>query len=376
MADFSDLGGEPADFSDLGGEVIEQPKKGKLRQFIDYVKANPKQAASSFYRPALEVGGALGGAALAAPGTPVASAAGGALGFAGGRAAADLIDRGIGLKAPLASAGEAAKETAKDIQGGAAQEALGLVLKAIPSKVMENVLAKGAGVAGRLQSGVRAASGQRLFKNPSALFAPSTETVGAELGAAREAAGMASKPTVNEIVDTEGSTARRMARQVLNKIEQKLPVSPDELLKGKQAINKLIEKTPMMQRSQRRLLSQAGQQLSDALYAISPEERQLAGKYANSALGEEFRRFYPVTKTGDVSLTRTLFLPALRESGQALAAIPTALLAQSPFLGGLGISAAGGAYKALASALGPEPARRLLAATVQSMMNRRTANAQ
>lgn len=365
-----DINGQEVEFpDDMAPEQLQQAVAQAAGQ-VGKTPASWKTTAASFYRPVLEIGGAVGGAALATPLTPAGQVAAGGLGFAGGRAAANLIDRGLGLKKPLNGLKEIAAETASDIGAGAVNEMGGQVLKAIPSKATEAFLAKTAGVAGRIQSGVREKAGERLFRNPKALFAPSTESVGKELGLARDAAGMTAKPTVNEIVDTEGSIARRVAKNVLSKIEDGEKPTAVELLKGKQAVNKLLEKLPFNQRNQRRLLSQAGQKLSDSLYDVAPEERKLAAKYAEAALGEEFKRFYPVTKTGDVSLTRTLFLPALSSPGQALAAIP-AVLGQSPALGGAAIASAGGAYKGLQSMLGPSQMRRALVSAIQAAIAQR-----
>lgn len=85
------------------------------------------KAASDIYTPILEGVGGAGGAALAAPAdaltaNPLPSVAAGALGVAGGKAAADLIDRATGLKAPIASAADAARETAGDVGTGAVAE--------------------------------------------------------------------------------------------------------------------------------------------------------------------------------------------------------------------------------------------------------------
>ena len=93
------------------------------------------QTISNLARPALEAGGAVGGGLLAggaaAPtiaGAIPASVAGGGLGFAAGRSAADLLDRGLGLKPPIASIPEAVKETGANLQSGAAMEAGGQLI--------------------------------------------------------------------------------------------------------------------------------------------------------------------------------------------------------------------------------------------------------
>lgn len=84
---------------------------------------------SAVARPTLEMGGMLAGGAVAGtgaiPGGPAAvpaAVAGGALGFAGGKSAADALDRYLGLKAPIRTVPEAARETAGNVMAGAEAE--------------------------------------------------------------------------------------------------------------------------------------------------------------------------------------------------------------------------------------------------------------
>ena len=83
-----------------------------------------KNAISKAARPIMEMGGMMGGAALASPGV-VTTAAGGALGYAAGHEAANLLDTKMGLRKPVETVGEAVMSTGKSIQEGAAVEALG-----------------------------------------------------------------------------------------------------------------------------------------------------------------------------------------------------------------------------------------------------------
>jgi hypothetical protein len=82
-----------------------------------------KEAVSAVARPALEVGGMMAGGATGAA-TPIrgGAAVGGALGLAGGKAAADLLDRGLGIKKPIPSLGAAVGETAGNLAEGASAE--------------------------------------------------------------------------------------------------------------------------------------------------------------------------------------------------------------------------------------------------------------
>lgn len=150
---------------------------------------------SALARPALEATGALGGAALAGasalptgPGAALAAAGGGALGFAGGKAAADLLDRSLGVKPPIRSIGEAVKETGENIQDGAMAEAMGLgtgaALKAIPSALVK------AGTSMPSRKGITALTGVsgenqalRFARNPEVRAAKSIEALGEEFPA-------------------------------------------------------------------------------------------------------------------------------------------------------------------------------------------------
>lgn len=84
-----------------------------------------KETASRYLRPALEIGGATVGGALASPLGPIATVGGGALGYGAGKSAADLADRLMGLSAPLAVK-DIPKETIGNLYEGAKQEATGL----------------------------------------------------------------------------------------------------------------------------------------------------------------------------------------------------------------------------------------------------------
>ena len=133
-----------------------------------------KQMVSNFARPALEVGGAVGGGLLGAGGGGIAIpgvgtvpglAAGGALGFATGKTAADGLDRMLGLKEPLSGLPEAGKEVVGAIGDG--------------------MMAESGGAA--LNMGVKAAApiGKRLL---SVLTGPSVEAIEARAAGALDKA--------------------------------------------------------------------------------------------------------------------------------------------------------------------------------------------
>lgn len=113
-----------------------------------------RNATSDIARPLLEVGGAVGGSILGGgPETPVGIASG-ALGYAGGKSAADLLSRSLGVKPSLQNLSEAIQETGSNLKSGAELEATNLFI---------NPILRGAGKA--------------ALKGASAYFGPSEEAI-------------------------------------------------------------------------------------------------------------------------------------------------------------------------------------------------------
>lgn len=239
--------------------------------------------------------------------------------------------------------------------GIAMQEVGGpLAAKAVGPGV-ERLLAKGAGVLGKVQSGVERLAGERLFKDPGALVEGASKgRIGKALGAFRKEQGLDYQPTVDEIIDTEGASAYKFARKILKRMESGKDVAKNELLRAKQSISDLIEKTPFQQENRRRLLIGLKNKVSEKLGELVPREAEMSGRYARASLGDEFMKVLPVTKSGDVSSSRILF------SSLAGAKAPLAVMAQSPMLAGAEIATAGAAFKAAKSILENPSMRRAI----------------
>ena len=361
-----DINGTLVDFPDdmnpdqLKSAVSSAAKKISnqgSKSFLGINKENLPQSISTFARPILEGTGAVvgGGLGLASP-VPGGTAIGGALGLGGGIAASNLLDRYLGVKKPIKNLPEAAKETMTNVRQGAEGEMVGQIGGKILSS-MKKPLTKAAGNIGRIMSGVKEQHGQRLFQDPNALFTPSVEKAGEKLGKVRNALGMNVERPAEEVFQSEAAFSRKKALEMFEKMAEKT-ATPTELLQGIQATDKVIEATPMRQRSQRADLFDIKNKFAEALNMVAGPERAAAKEYARSALGSQFRKFFPVTKQGDVSVFRTLGLGALEGQGaKALSVIPS--LVQSPILSGLGISSAGQLYKALSH---PEVRRAIVAA--------------
>lgn len=339
--------------------------------FLGVNKKNLPSTISTMARPALEMGGAVlgGGMGLASP-VPGGAAIGGTLGFAGGKSAADLLDRFIGTKKPLQNMGEAGAETLGNIRQGAENEIFGKIQGAALGAV-QKPLGKFMGNMGRVISGVNERAGERLFQDPGAFLSPSVAKAGEELGAVRKNLGIDTRRfSADNTLDPESSAARKFVKDALERMQTgpgKVPLS--DLVKGSQSMDDIIEATPMRQRSKRAELFDLKNLFTDELEQVVPEERAAARKFSRSALADNFRKLLPVTKGGDVSVTRTLGLGLMEGGGQVGAAIP-AVLAQSPALTGAGIATAGAANKALQNPI----MRRGIVAALQGLRKKKNEN--
>lgn len=332
-------------------------------------QSNMSQTISSIARPLLEMGGAVGGGALgmAAP-VPGGTAIGGGLGFAGGKSAADLLDRYMGTKPPLQNAGEALTESGENIAQGAGNELGGAAVGAALGP-LKNSAGKLMGNLGRIQSGVDERQGQRLFNDPGAFFSSTLKSAGEKLGAIRDSLGINTRRfSIDNALDAESGAARNFVKDAYTQMQagKQLPLA--DIVKASQSMDDIIEATPMRQRAKRAELFDLKRDFTDQLNTLVPEERAAAKDYSRSAIASNFRKFLPVTKNGDVSVSRTLGLGLLEGGGGLASAIPTTI-AQSPIIGGLGITAAGAGYKAAESPM----IRRGVAAALRAYRDRNTA---
>jgi hypothetical protein len=231
-----------------------------------------------------------------------------------------------------------------------ANAAVGGLLPLLSSEGLKTAGAKVAGALGKIQSGVPSKFGERLYKDPGAFLSPSENAAAKELVAFREGAGLKKVPeSVKEIVSPEASEARSYVTKIaeqfeLAKLGRAKPVTGSQLLKAKQSLKKIIEATPIKQSQARQELFELKEKITETLEKAAPGDRGESLKYSRSALASKFRKVLPVTAQGDISLTRTLFLPSIQDSFPAGAGTVVVGGLQSPFLGGSAISAAGGAH--------------------------------
>lgn len=248
----------------------------------------------------------------------------------------------------------------------ASMAALGAGLPLLKTKAAQDTMAKAAGMAGRIQSGVEQREGARLFKDPGAFLSPPESVAGAKLGASRAERGLKKiGQSVKETVSPEATESRKYVEKIsekysLSRLGRSEPPTSSELLKAKQSLNKIIEATPLKQRETRAELFELKNKVDDVLEKSSPGEKSASREYARSALAGKFRKILPVTKSGDVSLTRTIGLPAVNDSLVASLGAAGVGIVQSPFLGGAAISGAGAINKAVQQAIKTPAGRQVV----------------
>lgn len=286
------------------------------------------------------VGEAAGTAGLMAP---IAAIAPGSLAIQSGVGAATTG----GLSATM----DASEEGRFFPKRTAVNAAVGGLLPILASEGLNNAAAKTAGAIGKIQSGVPSKFGERLYKDPGAFLSSTEKTAGQKLGIFRTEKGLSPIPrTTEEIVDSEASVARRVVKEIDERLEKGIATAKD-LLKGKQSVDDIIEATPIKQTQKRAGLFELKNKFTDALENVISGDKAASKEFSRSMLAGKFRKALPVTAQGDISLTRTLFLPSFQDSLPGAVGSVVAGAAQSPLLGGSAISAAGGAHKVVQAAL-------------------------
>lgn len=239
-----------------------------------------ENAASKVYRPALEIGGAFGGGALASPGIAT-TAAGGALGYAAGKSAADFIDRKLGIKEPIKTTGEAMGETVNSVKEGAMMEAGGVVATKLLAKPLIETSVKGADllVNAAKKYGVKLTPAEIAKSKPLSLMEAMLEKVPLSSGIIQRFRG------------EQGAALDKAAQGLIDK----LATSSSPQGSG-QAIQKAIEQTNF-----RRL--KVRDQLFARLTKVVPEDTQIPlsslGKKAQSLLSNEQQILTPEKKITD-----------------------------------------------------------------------------
>lgn len=212
--------------------VIEGPDDATPDQIIEQAQrlipsgqpqAQPSlaQNISSYARPALETLGSMGGAIAGAgvgiptgPGAIASSIAGGGLGYAAGRQAANILDEYLKVRQtpPLS---QQFMNTAKDTAVGATGQALGLGMGAGMSAVGKGLTKVQAAISGAKASDLQRAA----VKGYSTYSAPSMDEASAGFGKALQKEGINTTPSLESTLDPQLAQARDTALKYGKKLD-------------------------------------------------------------------------------------------------------------------------------------------------------------
>jgi hypothetical protein len=322
-----------------------------------------KRILSGVYHPVLEAGGAIGGGLLGAGaasatvlGVPVGATVGGALGLAGGKSAADAIDRTIGLQEPIDTVAKAVKQTGADLKYGAIGEATGAALG--PAKKAIGAVLGGGGKVGRgvaqMISGREAKRYAQLAKDPAAILpealggSMSKGKAGEQLGKVLAEENLALE--TNPFFDTGGVAKDGWQKIQLNLKGQGPKPTAQEMYEIKRGVDEVMSATPWVKRINNRLWRDRTlfkKYLTEELGNYSGKYAKASKDYARSALGSDFLTPFPVNQGGTPSIMRTGIMSGLA----ALVGVPAPLapvvgaVASSPLALGLGTAGIGAVSK-------------------------------
>lgn len=265
-------------------------------------KYGMKDAIGDVARPLFEGGGAAVGGILGAGLGPIGAVGGGALGFGTGKAAADLLDRGLGRRPMLQNVPQAISETGNNIlQGGEAEATGQLAGKAIPP------LLKGAGKLGAQLGEWATAIPEKDFRsvaeNPSSILPGRLEKAGQKFGEAAKNVGISDEITP-ETVDRMRSPGQ-YAFDTFNKLKTSGKITPQEALQARQSLDAVYPVPNQKNASYIRMLDQIRSSFQDVITNASPELQSASKDYAVAKSGSKFQSLFPQTKSGKPAYFRT-----------------------------------------------------------------------
>jgi hypothetical protein len=159
--------------TDGGTYVVTTDDAPSRSATTDAEKPSIKDTISSMARPALEIGGAVVGGSIGlgagvGVASPLTASAGGALGYATGKSAADALDEYLGLKESPQDLTAASKRIPENILTGAKMEALGMALHPVVKGVASTLVKGGKKIAGHLFD-VSDEALEAYLQNPAAI---------------------------------------------------------------------------------------------------------------------------------------------------------------------------------------------------------------
>lgn len=314
---------------------------------------------------------------MAGPGLPIVGGMAGLMSPVPGGAAAGAM-MGEGIHQSMASA--FAPETgAKTIPGQLASiAATGVmqepkILNEIPgvSKVgqmagnMMSKIGKGAAKFGEALTGAKAKDLEQAAKQGLSTYgAPSMEKAQGIFGAAMEKAGISAKPPIEHIIDPQLQTARETAIHVGTMLDEGIPLTAQEALLGRQAVDRIYTATSVLDRSTRGHLADLRTMMDKELSEASGPLKEASTTYRKAIVKSNLLTPFKMTKQGQMSavapMVATLAASAGVGSGNkgksGLGALGY-LAASSPAIAGA-IATSGGSGAQVINAIAQNPAAR------------------
>lgn len=329
--------------------------------------------------------GAMVGSTFGDPGTGAAAGAG----------AAQIIKDMAGIasgdpNAPRTAGAAAMSAGGQALGAGIMQEPQ--VLKGIPgvSKVTELAsglvakMGKGAARFGEALTGAKAKDLEQAAKQGLSTYkAPSMEEAQNIFGRALKAEGIASKRPLEQIIDPQLSNARDVAITAGKKFEDFMGgsgVAPtvEELLRGRQAVDRIYNATPLIDRSTRAELATLRTGFDDMLSTVSGKLGEASKTYRQSIVKSNILNPFRITKQGQMSAVAPMIATLAASAGlgsghkgeSGLGALGY-LAASSPLIAGLAATSGGSAAQAINSIAQNPAARQALLQVFQRLTQKK-----
>lgn len=208
------------DASSIESDWVTENQQNDNSDWVDenqsHWYSNP-QTISSLARPIIETTGAVGGGIIGSGLGPFGTAGGGALGFGVGKSAADLLDRSLGVKAPIQTVQQGLGEAAQNAYQGAQFEATNLAAGPVIKAAINNPLTRGIGKVGSMlgewAGNVPAKDYKVIFKNPEGVLPGSLERASTNFETASKNAGIPSEMSPDQLDSILGPKARKIVKQ-------------------------------------------------------------------------------------------------------------------------------------------------------------------
>lgn len=299
--------------------------------------------------------------------------AGGVVGGIPGAMTGDALRQMAGVAvAPETVPKTAFGKMASVLGAGIAQEPK--VLNAIPgvpqvSEMAGNLMAKmgkGAARLGETLTGVKAKDLTQAAKQGiSTYLAPSLEKASDIFGKAVGPEGAkALKVPAEEAFDSALSNARSFAKDIGSKIEQGQPVSSIDALKARQATDRVISSTPVMDKLTRRSLYDWRSKFDDIISSQNGPLKDASDIYRKAIVKDKILNLTRLNKSGEPSA----FLPMLAGHSMAGKGIEGGLgmlTGTSPLVAGLAATVGGSTARGLNSIAQNPAARQALLQILQ-----------